>query len=118
MSNDKKPYLPTDNPRVIKLVEKARKVNAGRDRMDSCPPSHCPLDVELRTVISALSCGISTHDWDCIAEGLAMIQDAEMKVRVNVVVEQDPCRPLKIRNGVVVLDVQSDFPPVNAADFP
>jgi hypothetical protein len=68
------------NERTQKLIDKARRTNAERDRIDGGLMG-LPVDVHLRTIISALVCGISMKDWDCIAEGTAMVQEMEFAVR-------------------------------------
>lgn len=78
-------FLPSDSPNVIRMVRKARRVNSSRDRIDRrsghAAPSDCPLDLQLRTVISALVSGLEGDDWDCVAEGIAMLQDTECSLR-------------------------------------
>ena len=67
------------------LIRKARATNRRRDaserRSGFASPSDGPLDLTLRTVMSALEAGIRTDDWDCIAEGFAMLEDLEIAVR-------------------------------------
>ena len=47
---------------------------------DSCyllnprPVSGCSPDMQLRTAMMFIACGIKTDDWDCVAEGLAMLE--------------------------------------------
>jgi hypothetical protein len=36
--------------------------------------SGCSPDMQLRTAMIFIACGIKTDDWDCIAEGLAMLE--------------------------------------------
>lgn len=70
--------------RTARLMAKARAVNAQRDAIDiSGPVARCPLDLQLRTALSAIFCGLETRDWDCVAEGTVMIQDAEAQVRTE-----------------------------------
>lgn len=67
------------DPNSLPIIAKAVKTNAGRDAIDRksgfAPPSVGPLDLRLRTAMSAIYCGISTNDMDCIAEGYAMLMD-------------------------------------------
>jgi hypothetical protein len=78
-------YQPTDDRKTLRYIEKARKTNRQRDAIERvhghAAPADCPLDVELRTVIDALIAGIGRQDWDCVAEGVAMLQDTELKAR-------------------------------------
>jgi predicted RNA-binding protein associated with RNAse of E/G family len=76
---------PTSDRKTIRYVEKARKTNQQRDATErasgNAAPSDCPLDVELRTVLTALFVGLEQQNWSIIAEGIAMLQDTELKVR-------------------------------------
>lgn len=73
------------------LVGRARRVNEERDVMDRnagmAAPGDCPVSAQLRTAIQAIVSGIETSGvprelaWDCIAEGLVILQDAELRVR-------------------------------------
>ena len=61
-----------------RLMEKARKTNAERDRVDRAggfgtPGSHGP-DELLRTAMTAISAGIRACDDAPLAEGLAMLE--------------------------------------------
>jgi hypothetical protein len=68
-----------------RLIQAARRTNAERDAQDrevgSAAPEDCSLDLHLWTAVSAITAGIQTEDWSCVAEGLAMLQDAELRVR-------------------------------------
>lgn len=79
------PYLPTDSLKVLTAVRDAGKRNAERDKIDEdasmLPPWKCNPDIQMRTVICALCAGIESDDWGCIAEGLAMLIQAELPVR-------------------------------------
>jgi hypothetical protein len=59
------------------LMLKAIGTNLDRDITDSkygvSAPGECSLPVYLETAMSAVGCGISTKDWNCVAEGLAML---------------------------------------------
>ena len=78
-------FEPTDNERCRKLLAGAREANAKRDKIERdvgfAAPPDTPLDLHLRTAISAIVCGIITEDWVPVAEGLAMLQDAEVRAR-------------------------------------
>lgn len=77
------PSFTTDHAKA--LYAKAERTNADRDLLDeeagTPSPSDCTIDLHLRTVITALATGIDTHDWDCVAEGLEMLVQAERRVR-------------------------------------
>ena len=63
--------------RAQKLLAKAEATNARRDAMDRANGFGSPLDgpaeVTYQTVISALVAGLQTGDWDCVAEGTAIL---------------------------------------------
>jgi hypothetical protein len=63
------------------------KHNAKMDEVDrsagSAAPADCTLDLQLRIVISAVVAGITGQDWDCVAQGLAILQDVELSVRTG-----------------------------------
>jgi hypothetical protein len=73
------------------MLSKARRVNEERDRIDRSygflPPSKCRLHIQLRTVLSAMDCGIDKKDWAIIAEAMCMLQDTESIVRK---IEENP----------------------------
>jgi hypothetical protein len=76
---------PNTDPKGRRRIEKARRTNRARDEIERssghAPPSACPLDIELRTVLEALYCGLNGQDWVTVCEGIAMLQDAEFRVR-------------------------------------
>ena len=78
-------FNPGVGARYEKLMAKARTVNLERNDMDRvngfASPGAGPLDLYLRNCISAITAGLSTGDWPCVAEGLDMLQQAELKVR-------------------------------------
>ena len=89
-------YLSTKNPAVVQLVEQARKTNASRDKTERkagfATPASAGMPELLRTAITAIGSGLeqlnkTASAWedqqalDCIAEGLCMVQDAELKLR-------------------------------------
>lgn len=67
------------------LMAKARATNRERDKIDEANsgsvPLDEPLDQILRVVISAITAGIDTQSWHCVAEGLDMLQQAEVRAR-------------------------------------
>lgn len=99
---DKKTQMPTtdifssgSNDLTKKLLEKARKHNDNFDAIDRehdyPTPSECEFDSFLRTAISAICAGLdllAANDLDggkdCIAEGLCMVQDAELMARKRI----------------------------------
>jgi len=66
-------YSPGRGERYTTLMKKAIRTNQYRD---------------IRTAISAIACGIEIYEtepgdsWDCVAEGLEMIQQAERRIRL------------------------------------
>ena len=73
------------DPNTLQIVAKAVKTNAHRDRMDAesgfLPPKDCPTDVFLRTAMVAIHTGLEQHDWDCVAEGYAMLQNIHTSIQ-------------------------------------
>jgi hypothetical protein len=86
-------YEPSYGKRAKGLLRKARNVNRSRDAIERnhghAAPGDCPLGVHLRTILEALMAGLEMQDWNCVAEGVAMLQDAEFAVR-QVARSQDP----------------------------
>ena len=72
-----------------KLMRKARRINAKRDKEEREVGFAAPGDGDdnslfLRTAMSAIECGIKTDDWDCVAEGQAMLETLELRLRQQV----------------------------------
>lgn len=71
------------------LMKRARRTNEQRDLADRsngfAAPSDGPPAVFLRNAISAITCGIETEDWSSVAEGLDMLQKAEVTARSHKV---------------------------------
>lgn len=71
-----------------RLMKKARVTNRKRDAADRRAGFAAPGDVTtdgwLRNAITAISCGIDGKDWTAVAEGLDMLQNAEVRVRTLV----------------------------------
>jgi hypothetical protein len=61
------------------LMKRAAETNARRDKMEREAGFAAPPDSDqqgyLRTVQSALECGILMEDWNAVAEGAAMLAD-------------------------------------------
>lgn len=85
-------YLPENNENTVALIKEAWLTNLGRDEMERksgmMANSDCPLDLQLRTAITALLAGFAemqrnkTEDAKgCFAEAIAMIQFVEMVLR-------------------------------------
>lgn len=76
----------SENPEYLALIRKAEQTNRERDAIDRKAGFASPLDTNcsacLRVVISAITAGINMRDWDCVAEGLDMLQHAELKIRL------------------------------------
>ena len=80
-------FEPTGDARCKALLALARETNARRDRDERragfAAPPDATLDLHLRNAISAVIAGIEGRDWDCVAEGLAMVQDCESRARTH-----------------------------------
>ena len=78
-------FVSSTDPRVCERIERARQFNDQLDAVDrkrgGATPAECPIDVGLRTVMSAMEAGMGREDWDCIAEAFCMLQDIELRVR-------------------------------------
>jgi hypothetical protein len=63
------------------LVEKARRHNAEFDAVDRKHGNKTPAEAgpreSMRCAIAALEAGIKMANWDCIAEALVMLYDAD-----------------------------------------
>jgi len=70
--------------RARRLVRKARETNRQRSASERKhgfgSPEDGPPITTLRTIMAALWCGMSTDDWDAIAEGYAMCGDLHRMV--------------------------------------
>jgi hypothetical protein len=80
-----KPYLPTANPDTLRLIQRAAEHNDALDATGAAhgfatPQSLGPTEL-LRTAIAAIVCGMEIRDWDCVAQGLVMVLQAELFAR-------------------------------------
>lgn len=61
------------------LMAKARKTNQSRSRSEHkagfASPEDCDPGHHIRTVMTAIQCGIEVKDWNAVAEGQAMLED-------------------------------------------
>ena len=74
------------------LMARARKTNRKRDEIDHKAGFGAPGDNDLasmlRDAITAISCGLNNphwkdgRAWTCVAEGLDMLQQAEVRARI------------------------------------
>lgn len=66
------------------LMQKARKTNAKRDQSEReagfLANSNCSPAMQLRTAMMAIQAGITTNDWNCIAESQAMLEQLHFAV--------------------------------------
>lgn len=74
-------------PDYKKIMLKARKTNMERDDIDRsigrpAPPDTTD-DLFCRIAMSAIECGIKTDDWNAVAEGQAMLEMLELRLRYN-----------------------------------
>lgn len=67
------------------LMTKARRTNRVRDaselKVGFATPNDGPLSFRIRTVMSAIQCGIKINDPNALAEGLAMLEIIELSVQ-------------------------------------
>jgi hypothetical protein len=67
------------------LMSNARRTNAKRDKQDRknnfAAPGDLPLVEHIRTAMMAIEAGIKTDDWENIAEGQAMLEDAVKRLQ-------------------------------------
>jgi hypothetical protein len=63
------------------IMDRARRTNRERDRIDKLTGCQVPRDggagPYLAAAISAIDCGLLVHDWASVAEGLAMLHDLQ-----------------------------------------
>lgn len=85
-----------------KLMAKARQTNAKRDETDRqdgyAAPSDAGVLALLRTVRSAIECGITAGDWNPIAEGQAMLENAIGQLELDPKLTQEAFAPGMIHN--------------------
>jgi hypothetical protein len=78
-------FDPGHSQKYKEKMEVARKVNAERDQADRKAGVAAPSDTTdaafLRNAISAIVAGVEVADWNCVCEGLDMLQQAELKIR-------------------------------------
>lgn len=71
------------NKEFANIMEKARQTNRHRDATDKAcrtlPARECGPAVYLAAATVAVECGLRVRDWDTIAEGLAMLEDLQVK---------------------------------------
>ena len=64
---------------VNQIIEIAKNTNLRRDRIDRenglAAPPDCSTEVAIRTAMDALKCGMRLDDWNCIAEGYAILAE-------------------------------------------
>lgn len=67
------------DPNRLEILATARATNRHRDKLDRkngfAAPSDCPVDVALETAMGAIYAGLSSSDWNCVAEGYAILED-------------------------------------------
>lgn len=96
MPDTPRPFQPVRSEFMKRRMQKARRTNERRDHIDNtagfAAPDQCRLDVQLRTVMSAIAAGLDTlagipaeadisQMIDCFCEGLAMLEAVELTVR-------------------------------------
>lgn len=71
------------------------RVHLARNRVDAMtlsedlghhtvPLAEEGLDMQLRTVLTALGCAMTTDEWNVAAEAFCMLQDAELLIRQRI----------------------------------
>ena len=82
----------------LELVEQAWRTNRQRDQDDRragwAPPTGSPFML-IRTGLEALSAGIATADWACVAEGFVMLQQVELGLRPALLAAHERHYPRK-----------------------
>ena len=80
------------DPKALEILARARATNRHRDKLDRkngfAAPSDCPVDVALGTAMGAIYAGLSSSDWNCIAEGYAMLEDVATMLETDGVNRQ------------------------------
>jgi hypothetical protein len=70
---------------VAALVAKARRTNRERDEIDRgagfAAPGSGPVYLQVRTVMSALDAAMREESWDAVAEGYAMAEEVDRRLR-------------------------------------
>lgn len=56
------------------LMLRARRHNRELDSVDGGLLAHPP-DLQIATAMSAVEAGVRTRDWDCVCQGLAILED-------------------------------------------
>lgn len=81
------------------LLAKAHATNDQRDAQDKANGNAIPGDAQLgfdgwlRDALCALGAGLDAKDWNCVAEGAAMIQECELQIRKHFRSESDDLQP-------------------------
>src|SRR5262245_59495646 len=80
-----RPYLPEHSKKAMLLLLKAAEHNASFDAIErqqgQVELSLHPPSIILRTAVDAIACGIQIDGWDEVAQGLALVIQAEYMVR-------------------------------------
>ena len=78
------PYHPLGDckrPGIAEVIQEARQRIANMDNTDGSGVGEWHPELALRTVLSALSAGISGDDLSCIADAYVMVQQIEFASR-------------------------------------
>lgn len=71
--------------RYNRLMKRARKLNVQRDKLEKAAGFSIPedglLSAGLRDAMSAIEAGIVMSDWNCVAEGQAILEVIEKRAR-------------------------------------
>jgi hypothetical protein len=78
-------YEPIHGDTYDRLMKKARRTNQERDWSERksgwTAPGDGDLAEHLRDAICAIAAGLNSGDWPAVAEGLDMLQQAEVRAR-------------------------------------
>ena len=81
-----------------KLLKAARKTVRNMDKLGGkMGTGH--LDMELRTIMSALECGINGKRFDAVAEALVMLQQLEQAVRMDAKTTDEINKSISFKNN-------------------
>ena len=80
----KDPFDLQSSPRVVATLDQARariEDFVAIDRENGESPGPLPIDLALRTVMSAIHAGLESLDWECVEDAFVMLQQTECFIR-------------------------------------
>lgn len=66
---------------LVKAINKNREYERIERKHGYLPPKDYPLIEHLRTAMSAIGCGISIQNWNCVAEGLVLLAEIHERLK-------------------------------------